>query len=82
MFTRSRLKKGEGKLKVYNLEIGSRRSTRKGEMAAPKKKYIFNFEDNLFEASTLMKEMVGEIHNERGQKRGEGTSQVENEDDH
>jgi len=29
-----------------------------------------------------MKEMVGEIYNERGKKRGEGTSQVENEDDH
>jgi len=37
MHTRSRLKKGEGKLEVYNPEIGSRRSTRNKEMATPRK---------------------------------------------
>jgi len=29
-----------------------------------------------------MKEMMGELCNERGKNRGEGTSQVKNEDDH
>jgi hypothetical protein len=41
----------------------------------------FNSEEDFFEAFSLMKEMVEELYNERGQRRGEGTSQVKNEDD-
>jgi hypothetical protein len=66
MLTRSRIKKGEGKLEVYNPKIGSRRSTQRGEMATPRKTNPFNSEEDFFEAFSLMKEMVEELYNERG----------------
>jgi hypothetical protein len=51
-------------------------------MATLERTNPFNFEENFFEALSLMKEMVEELYNERGKQRGEGTSQVKNEDDH
>jgi hypothetical protein len=51
-------------------------------MATPRKTNPFNSEEDLFEEFTLMKEMVEEIYNERGQRREEGTRQVKNGYDH
>jgi hypothetical protein len=66
MLTSSRLDKGEGKIEVYNPKIGSRRSTRKGDMATPRKTHPFNSEEDFFEEFALMKAMVEELYNERG----------------
>jgi hypothetical protein len=70
MLTGYRLKNGEGKLEAYNPKIGSRRSTQRGDMDKPRKMNPFNYEEDFFEAFILMKEMVEEIYNERGQQRG------------
>jgi hypothetical protein len=66
MLTVSRLKKGEGKIKTYNAKISSRRSTQRGEITRPGRKNPFNYEEDFFEAFSLMKEMVEELYNERG----------------
>jgi hypothetical protein len=69
-------------LRLIILKLVQGEFTQRGEMATPRKTNPFNFEEDFFEAFSLMKEMVEELYNERGQRRGEGTSQVKNEDDH
>jgi hypothetical protein len=78
MLTRSKSKRGEGKLASYNPEIGSRRFTRREEMASTRRLCPYKFEDDFFEAFNLMKAMVEKMYEDRKKAKGESTS-VKNE---
>jgi hypothetical protein len=74
MLTRSKSKRGEGKLASYNPEIGSRSFTRRGEMDSPRRLGPYDSEDDFFEAFNLMKAMVEEMYEDRKKAKGESTS--------
>jgi hypothetical protein len=48
-------------------------------MASPRRLGPYDSEDDFFEEFNLMKSMVEDIYNERGQQRGEGESLVKEE---
>jgi hypothetical protein len=74
MLTRSKFKRGEGKLASYNPEIGSRSFTRRGEMVSPRMLGPYESEDDFLEPFHLMKAMVQEMYKDRKKAKGESTS--------
>jgi hypothetical protein len=75
MPTRSKSKRGEGKLASYNPEIGSRSFTRRREMNSPRKLGPYESEDDFFEVFNLMKSMVEEMYEGQKKEKEEDTSE-------
>jgi hypothetical protein len=64
MLTRAKIKRGEGQLEAFNLEI--QRRPHKQEMYSPRRLGPYASEDYLFEAFQLMKSMVEDLYHESG----------------
>jgi hypothetical protein len=73
MLTRDKHKRGEGKLESYNPEIGSMRFTRRQEMDSIRKIGPYKYKDDFLNAFNHMNEMVEELYNERGLRKGESS---------
>jgi hypothetical protein len=79
MLTRSKLKRGEGSLEEYNLEIGTRCTFQQQAMELEKEENLTEYKRSFQQDFFDMKSMVEELYREQ-RKNGEGPSQVKNKE--